>query len=104
MTQTRKYLLEFFGACYLDRSRSEIEDSVASLNEQQTDFLFQKILKRVLNDNTRHAGTIFSRNGWFMDMEFPPIPLLKSQTFMSAAERTKRTNSWLATIAIDATP
>jgi hypothetical protein len=69
-----KFLHDFFEACYPNRSRAEIDNSLRLLSESETQFLFEKIFQRVHCDEARYAAEVFSQNGWFMDMNFPAAP------------------------------
>jgi hypothetical protein len=84
-----RFLTDFFLTCYTDRSRSEIEQSLALLSESETQLLFEKVFRRVIGDDTQYAAEVFSKNGWFMDMEFPGIPAPEVAMFYETGQKDR---------------
>ncbi len=65
------FVAEFFSVCSPDVPKSDVEQVVGSLSDQEIQSLWKKIFVQVTTDNTRYAAEVCSRNGWFIDIEFP---------------------------------
>jgi hypothetical protein len=48
--------------------------------------LHEKIFQRVFGDSTRYAADVFSKNGWFMDMQFPAAPASDVASYFETAD------------------
>jgi hypothetical protein len=71
--RSSKLVTEFFSVCSPDVPAAEIERIVASLSDEEVQALWKEIFVQVTTDNTRYAAEVCSRNGWFIDMEFPGV-------------------------------
>jgi hypothetical protein len=71
--RSSEFVAEFFSVCSPDVPAAEIEWIVASLSDEKVQALWKEIFVQVTTDNTRYAAEVCSRNGWFIDMEFPGV-------------------------------